>query len=223
MKINYAIIGISIICILLSLVLQTIDTQERRVLQFMNNIENLDLSGYGLPEKETKNLPPTVNTTYGEIDPQAFSDLLKKYPPTNNDVFYDLGSGTGKICLQVYLQTPSKKVVGVEYSTTRYNKSIQLLNRITVPHVPQKQLKFKNQDISNVDISDGTYMIMTSTCYPQELLNAIEKKLINLKHRCLIVTFSRFLKLEEAKNVEPTKSTIKTSWSENSPIFIYQI
>ncbi|MDR3646392.1 MAG: phenylalanine--tRNA ligase beta subunit-related protein, partial [Candidatus Babeliales bacterium] len=56
---------------------------------------------------------------YGEILHASLKTLLDDLSITTSDVFYDLGSGIGKVTIQAYLDYPFKKVVGIELSPTR--------------------------------------------------------------------------------------------------------
>ena len=45
-----------------------------------------------------------VFTTYGEMLPSSVTKIINFLKINNNDIFYDLGSGSGKFVNQIYLQ-----------------------------------------------------------------------------------------------------------------------
>jgi len=55
-----------------------------------------------------------IYPTYGTILPAGIDRLIADLQLTPSDVFYDLGSGIGNVCTQVFAQTPVRKCVGIE-------------------------------------------------------------------------------------------------------------
>lgn len=73
----------------------------------------------------------TRNTTYGEVLPQSiWLHVIPALQLTNKDVFYDIGSGTGKIPLQVALQTDCALSKGVEFVESRHKLGLDALERL---------------------------------------------------------------------------------------------
>ena len=73
----------------------------------------------------------TRNTTYGEVVPESiWKHVLPAMKLTAADVFCDVGSGTGKIPLQVALQTPCRRSVGVEFVKSRHDIGVAALDRL---------------------------------------------------------------------------------------------
>jgi len=70
-------------------------------------------------------------SVYGEVLPDGIQTLLDvidtEFPFKREDVFVDLGSGTGKVVIHAALATPCKKVVGIELSETRHKHGLQAL------------------------------------------------------------------------------------------------
>ena len=127
-----------------------------------------------LRNKNDKNVFPT----YGEILPEAVSIMISLLEIDNSDVMYDLGSGTGKVPTQFYLESPVKKAVGVELGTHRFNISMEIKNYIdTHFYSKYKDLEFINDNMTNVDLSDATIVYMCSTCFSNELLQEMYNKI----------------------------------------------
>lgn len=76
--------------------------------------------------------------TYGEIHPASISKLLESsILPLRDEkikVVYDLGSGIGKIPIQLFLESPNlEKVVGVEISYSRFGKAVDVCREKLIP------------------------------------------------------------------------------------------
>ena len=69
-----------------------------------------------------------VAALYGEI--RDIQTLLDHVQFQSDDVFFDLGSGIGRMVIQVFLLTPIKLAVGVELGPTRFSKSVEAKNAI---------------------------------------------------------------------------------------------
>lgn len=84
---------------------------------------------------------------YGEIDILSFATILERASPSPEEVFYDLGSGSGKAVLCTMLFFNVKKSIGIEFlpplyeqANTQLNKAIQRfqqndLEKKYVPHM----------------------------------------------------------------------------------------
>ena len=70
-----------------------------------------------------KELPPTVDSLYGEITRGGVENLifhLTSQFMNKDTVFYDLGSGLGRMVIHVAMMCPIKKSVGVEFIKSRW-------------------------------------------------------------------------------------------------------
>ena len=81
--------------------------------------------------------PKSRNTTYGEVLPQSiWKHVISAMNLQASDVFYDIGSGTGKIPLQVALQAGCV-AKGVEFVAARHaigNAALDLCKNWTQQH-----------------------------------------------------------------------------------------
>lgn len=121
-----------------------------------------------------------VFLTYGEIlypSVNKFIDYIGDI--TENDVFYDLGSGIGKVGLQLFLKTPIKKACGIEYSQTRNQYAEKVYGQVhqEFPEMFEngRELKCFNGNFLEMDISDATIIYTCSTCFSEELLSDMGK------------------------------------------------
>jgi tRNA G46 methylase TrmB len=79
---------------------------------------------------------------YGEILIPSLKTLLDDLNIKPTDVFYDLGSGTGKVTIQAYLDYPFKKAVGIELAPTRCNHSIDAKKELAAQNALDKNLAY---------------------------------------------------------------------------------
>jgi precorrin-6B methylase 2 len=139
-------------------------------------------------EKETAQLEK-VFLTYGEILFPSFNKILERIEISEDDVFYDLGSGAGKSALQFFLTAPAKKTVAIEANQKRFDVSMKIYKQVKreLPEVFEdgKTLEYLHSNFLDVDISDATIIYICSTCFNTELLADIGKiidKCPNIKY-----------------------------------------
>ena len=161
--------------------------------------------------------------TYGEIAYPSMRALVKKLAIKDNDVFYDLGSGVGKFVAYVYLTTDIKKSVGIELSESRYQRSLQALQRLQVTRCIDKErvLDFVHRDITQADFQDATVIFMCATCFSNELLQQLTHRFVQLKPGLRIVTLRKLPENPRLKLV--AHEQLPTSWSKGSPIYYYEL
>jgi precorrin-6B methylase 2 len=162
-------------------------------------------------------------TTYGEILPSSVTTIINLLNVKQNDVFYDLGSGSGKVVTQFFLQTKAKKNTGIELVPFRHNIATKIKNKLqtTFPDkFSSQQLQFINGDILTQDLTDATIVYMCSTCFSNELLEEITNKLNESNNIRAIITLKELPNLhKKLKN----KQTIITpcTWAKDTTAYVY--
>ena len=162
-------------------------------------------------------------TTYGEILPSSVTTIINLLNINQDDVFYDLGSGSGKVVTQFFLQTKAKKNTGIELVPFRHNIAKQIKNKLqkTFPDkFSSQQLQFINGDILTQDLTDATIVYMCSTCFSNELLQKITNKLNESNNIRAIITLKELPTLhKKLKN----KQIINTpcTWAKNTTAYVY--
>jgi hypothetical protein len=150
--------------------------------------------------KIKENLETWISLTYGEILPKSVRLLIHDINSIDKidktDVFCDLGSGTGKVCLQFLEETNIEKSCGIELNRKRYNKSIKLKKKYSNS---KKKLFYIHSNFINVNISDATIIFTNSIMFSNRILNIIEKKSFNCKKLKFLISMKplnpKFLKL----------------------------
>jgi hypothetical protein len=127
---------------------------------------------------------------YGEIPYESAAHILDDLHLSKQDVFYDLGSGTGKLVLQVYLATPVKRSVGVELSKTRWNIAESCRKQVIADdHItPGRDLVFLNQNISDAHLSDATVCFISGVAFPASLIQSLMNRLSSLGHDVKVIS-----------------------------------
>jgi len=142
---------------------------------------------------------------YGEITDkgtQALMDSFSEYFNNPDGVFYDLGSGKGNLSIYMAMNTPLKKVCGIELHDERYGIAKEK-NKV----LDLKQLSFIHDDYSNCNISDATIVYSDNSDMPRDKFN---KAYDDLPKGCLVISTRRFKVLENKKKYKRTEVIEKT-------------
>jgi hypothetical protein len=178
-------------------------------------------SGHGIDESERKKIADVGgNATYGEITPRAVSKFVKKLKLKSSDVFVDLGSGIGKLVMQTCLESNATQCRGIELSDSRYGQAITAYNDLKKSHPDvAERISFTLGDIVTENIDNATVVFMCSTCFSDELMVKLAKKLKNLPKLEVVATLK---KLPEDSGFELVGSdTYEMTWSAETSIYFY--
>ena len=164
--------------------------------QLYSDIDGYKVSALGRARSDSKN----KTLTYGEVAPDSFFQILSSVSPQAGEVFYDLGSGTGKAVMLAGLSFPFQKVVGVEILSELSQVAQSVLIRYrsefqkTLPQEYMKQtIDFITKDFFDVDISDADVVFAHCTCFSTELMVSLSKKLSELKVGARVITVTQQL------------------------------
>jgi Histone methylation protein DOT1 len=103
-------------------------------------------------------------------------DLIERIPLGPDDVFFDLGSGLGRVALLLGLLTPAR-VRGIEYDPGHCAYARHCARLVPVPRV-----RFINVDAREADVADGTVFFMY-TPFRGALLQEVLDRLKDKAHR----------------------------------------
>jgi len=121
-------------------------------------------------------------STYGEITEKGVKQLIEFFSEYFNNaegVFYDLGSGKGKLSKQIAETTNFSKVVGYELHEARYLEAVELLKQSKLSN-----LSFMNKNFTAEDFSDATIILCSNEAMPREVT---AKVLAKAPKGCLII------------------------------------
>jgi hypothetical protein len=130
---------------------------------------------------------------YGEITKNGVFEL-NNHIKSNVGVFYDIGSGNGKLLLQMAIISDFDSYVGVEIEKIRYLYSIDIKNQIGIENV-----SFINDDVLNVDISDAGFIFINDIMFSEEIRNKI---IDMIPSGCTFVAFHDFENCDLLDNIE---------------------
>lgn len=117
-----------------------------------------------------------VYLTYGEILFPSFNKILQYMDIKEDDVFYDFGSGVGKVVMQTLLKTPVKKVIGIEANQKRNDVAVQVAKQVRkeFPELLEgREMDCLQKNFLEVDVSDATIIYTCSTLFHPTLLAEI--------------------------------------------------
>jgi len=150
---------------------------------------------------------------YGEVNPIDIIDVLKELNYENYS-FLDIGSGCGKIILSVAYEL-NIFCTGVEIDTLRYNKSMELLDKINVEH----NVEFLNNDFKDIYFGNYDIIYCANTVFEKEDNKILYNKILR--------EFNGYLFLFDydynLKKYLICQKIIKTSWSKNVILYIFFI
>lgn len=175
-----------------------------------------------LPISDTVKWQNGQHHVYGEITKKGTEILLDKFKDhfSNSDgVFYDLGSGHGKLVMHIAAATPFKRSCGIELSSVRLARAKKTLSENPTLG-GDTDIVFLEKNYFKHDFSDATVVYIDNTMFykPEDTLQ-IEKKIYNkLPVGCLFIHKIKF------KNItEPADGTfpIVTTYNRNHDLESY--
>ena len=156
------------------------------------------------------------NFTYGELTKEGLIDLLKNYD-TNDKTFYDLGSGKGNVLIYACEEFKNlKNIIGIELDKERHNEASKNIKN----HNKENKIMVINDDIlsNRYNYGDADFIYISNLCFPDEVNDALSKKLNSEVKDGAIIFSSKFLDFKG--NSECTKTKVKQTWIDSSNIFI---
>jgi len=141
---------------------------------FVNGLLRIDIA----PE-ETKEREPDM-VFFQPTPARIILELVEQVNITQDDVFYDLGSGLGQVPILVSLLTGAK-TKGVEFEPAYHDYAQQCARRLNLSHV-----EFINLDARDADYSDGTIFFMY-TPFTGKLLQEVLEKLGESRKRSITI------------------------------------
>ncbi len=169
-----------------------------------------DVRGYELSFSARKKMDYfDRGLTYGEIIPKEFSRMLKEVDPQKGEVFYDLGSGTGKAVIAAALLFPFSKVVGIELLDDLYDASIRVTERlkreVSTQEIPLPEVKFIQSDFLNSDFSDADIVFAHATCFHEAQFRELLPKFEGLKKGARLLLVSKPIALESFEYIQSSE------------------
>ena len=145
------------------------------------------------------------SSVYGEIMYEGTNSLINKFSNHFNKdtVFYDLGSGLGKMVLHIGMQCGVKKSIRIEFSQERFNASKKIKDNYAKDF---NNIYFKWGNILDCDLSDASVIYMDNTVFPEH----INKKMYDkIPKGCLILYKRLYSSKFDGEGFEKEKQNIE--------------
>jgi len=160
---------------------------------------------------------------YGEVTFLAFFNILEKVKPKANEIFYDLGAGTGKPVLAAASFYKISKAYGVELLDGFVDKTNQLKNK-AIELAKEKSLKlssieFIKHDFINLDFSNGDIIFINATCLDYNSWEKLQAKFQKLKVGSRVIVTTKKIESPDFKLISESFEIM--SWGVNS-VYIYK-
>lgn len=165
---------------------------------------------------------------YGEIDLQGFCDLLMNdIPHDSTDIFYDLGSGSGKAVFAARFVGDFQECVGIEllHNLHELASSVRSLYKFLYQHkLIHQNVQFVCSDLLDCDgwWKDGTVVYVPNLLFDDNLKNQIAEKAVKLKAGAHLICLKKFDSAAFNSAFDLVKERpVAMSWGESN-VYIYQ-
>jgi hypothetical protein len=119
--------------------------------------------------------------TYGELLYPSVKKMLNTLSIHESDIFLDLGSGLGKCASQLFIESPFKKIIGIEASPVLHQQALNAYRQINLdfPYLWDDNRVFELicGNFLETTWQGATIVYTCSTCFTPELLIAIGNKI----------------------------------------------
>lgn len=188
------------------------------------------IDGYSVSHDARKeiNQESASELLYGELPFITCKSMIKKANAKSDGVFFDLGSGTGRIVLAAHMIFDFKKVVGVELLRGLHDKACEVRDHFyaTIYHQIEefsqnREIELINESLFNVDLSEADVIFMNHPFKDREMFKKLEEKFLNeLKPQTKIITIIRPLENKNFKKLASAEYDF--SWGK-STAFFYEV
>jgi hypothetical protein len=110
----------------------------------------------------------------GEIAPVGVTAMVQAIDISTDDIFLDIGSGTGSVLAQIILQTPVRKCFGLEIREALSQKSRDTINAMKIKYARLLLIDIITGDIKDLsvntaqDFSTATYVFCNNLVFTPE-------------------------------------------------------
>ncbi|CAH0489513.1 unnamed protein product [Peronospora farinosa] len=180
--------------------------------------------------------------TYGEVSVESVATtILPLLDLGENDVFFDLGCGTGKILVQAVLQTPCKRATGIELMQNRVlegHKALKRLQERDIAILRDKQIKIFRGDIfvppEQARLMDATVVFINNVMFGPALMLKVMELLKDMSKLRCVITLRKIcerhgdVKCTRAGNFcieyvhPPIEAEIDVSWADKTSVYLYE-
>ena len=174
------------------------------------------------PRGEARVAATGSSATYGEIMPTATAQLLEHLDLHADDSFYDLGSGVGKVVLQVAMTVPVARCVGIELMGRRYRIARRMRDELAARGLLRaRECHFRHSDFMRARMKDATVVYSCSTAFSSEFMERLAARLAQLTTGLRWVTTqdvddNAWFRLQDVLRLD-------MSWRRRSKVYVYRL
>ncbi len=196
---------------------------QKKWLQRKRLFDNLyhGINGIELSKNDRANLQTDFyGLVYGEVNFENFSAMLAVTQPTATDIFYDLGSGTGKAVLCSAMLYSLKKCCGIELLPGLYKTSSDQLEKLkSFPDISPSPIQFIHGDLLKIDFREASIVFINATSFTAEFWQLIIDKLTSLQRGTRVIITSKKLTQSSYQLLEAKMYWMDWGWNS---VYIYQ-
>lgn len=174
---------------------------------------SVDLDGFKL-SKEARQTNDAMEYVYGETNLTAFTALMSLVPLSEDSVFYDLGSGTGKLVLFMAMLFPIKKSCGIELFSSLHQAALLQKTRLSQHSnyvASMQKVDYIQESFLDADFKDAHIIYINSSACMGETWKSLNQKFKNLPLCHTIITTTK--PLIDSSPYQLTHTTwIQMSW-----------
>lgn len=182
-----------------------------------------DSFGYDVDAADDARVTATgACSTYGELMPAATDRLVEHLRLGSDDAFYDLGSGLGKVVLQVAMRAPVRRCVGIELVRDRHRFATAMLAKVREQGLLRaRECGFRNGDFMRARIGDATVIYTCSTAFSTTFMSGLAERLAALPQGLRWVSTqdiddNPWFELEDVLRLD-------MSWRRRSRVHVYRL
>lgn len=128
--------------------------------------------------------------TYGEVEPEEFIQIINKASPRTGEIFYDLGSGTGKAVILASMFFDFARAIGIEYVHGLHYTALEVLKKYRQA-AGKNNVEFIQRDFLEHSFSDADIVFAHATCFHEGMMQLLSSKLESLKKGARVITVSK--------------------------------
>ena len=149
-----------------------------------------------------------IGLTYGETPARVFFSMISWLEIPDGFVFWELGSGTGRLSLML-AKLRKSKTIAVDCITPFVNNANQIAKRLSLDGFLSLE-----KDIFSCSWSEADVIYITATAFSEEQVLSFQQKSLELKDGAFLFSLSHMPSKEGFVLIK--MDVIKTSWGEST-------
>ena len=179
--------------------------------------------GSGLDQEE---YDPKYATTYGELTVEGIEKLVQEYQkekpiesyPSERRVFYDLGSGTGKIVMMIAALVPALQSYGIELVKHRHEKAVYASQQSK----KNRNVHFIHGSMFDHSIRNAGWIFISNLCFSESINEDMARKIEEEVQADTLIACSVELPLQNPNAFEHRLFTLPMTWEKESSVHLYR-